>query len=70
MEESNSKHAIQYGDYIYFHVDSTGFFAYPSQDEPLCERSDTISHLRAIRAKPSNFPSDFNLRYYTIFEYL
>jgi hypothetical protein len=62
-EGSSGKYIIQQGDLVYFYVDTNGFFAIPSQNEPLAEHNDTVSHLRAITSPSKQIPSDFNQRY-------
>lgn len=57
-----SKSVIYQGDLIYFYVDNIGFFSFPSLDEPISERTDVVSHLRAIRSPAAQLPPDFNLR--------
>jgi hypothetical protein len=63
MEEGQTKAVICQGDLVYFYVDNTGFFSFPSLDEPISERSDVVSHLRAIRSPSAQLPPDFNLRF-------
>ena len=60
--ERGAKAVVCQGDLVSFYVDNTGFFALPSLEEPISERSDVVSHLRVIRSPSALLPPDFNLR--------
>ena len=56
---------IQTGDLVSFMVESTGYLGIPSLSEPVPERADPVTHLRAIPAKSGtkDIPGDFSTRY-------
>ena len=57
-----AKSTLRQGDLAYFYIDNSGFFAIPSQEEPLPEHHDSVSHLRAIPLPSKNIPDSFNQR--------
>jgi hypothetical protein len=53
------KTIIRVKDLVELYVDSVGFIATPSADEPLPEESEAVSHLRLIQRKDNQYNSDF-----------
>lgn len=50
------------GDLIDLFVDDIGHFAIPSSTEPLPERNDSVTHMRAIPHLENRAIPDFNTR--------
>jgi hypothetical protein len=55
---------IHTGDLVSFMVESTGYLGIPSIEEPVPERVDTTTHLRAIPTKSGtkDIPGDYSTR--------
>lgn len=56
---------VHTGDLVSFMVESTGYLGIPSNREPVPERADPVTHLRAIPAKSGtkDIPGDYTTRY-------
>lgn len=55
---------VQIGDLVSFMVENTGYLGIPSIQEPVPERADPVTHMRAIPAKSGtkDIPGDYSTR--------
>jgi hypothetical protein len=71
--ESDSDSGILYtGDLLSFYVENSGYLAIPSTREPVAERTDTVTSLRAISVEngAKTLPGDYPTRFHLIYPYL
>ena len=56
---------LSIGDVVSFLVESSGHLAIPSTWEPVPEKTDCVTHLRAIafhKASDESYPADYSVR--------